>query len=101
MGLIVFLTPFCYGATIAGTVKGPNGASYQGVFVEAQNTKTRITVIVLSNSPRKYPIEHLPAGDYRVRIRAVGYRVDRQNTVNLSAAQNASLDSTLQNGVVR
>ena len=36
-----------------------------------------------------------------MQIRAVGYRVDPQNAVNLSAAQNASLDFALQNGVVR
>ena len=55
VGAIVFLGSACYGATITGTVKGADGAPFQGAFVEAQNTKTKITVIVLSDSQGRYP----------------------------------------------
>lgn len=100
-GLIAFLNFACYGATITGTVKGPDGAPFQGAFVEAQNTKTRITVIVLSDSLGRYHIENLPAGDYRVQIKAAGYRAEPRNDVPVTADQNASFDFLLQKGMVR
>ena len=74
---------------------------FQGAFVEAQNTKSRITVIVLSDSHGHYRIEKLPAGEYRLQIRAVGFRTDPRTGVNLTADQNASFDFALQTGMVR
>ncbi len=102
--LIAFLLSYgaaCYGANITGIVKGPDGAPFQAAFVEAQNTKSKITTIVLSNSQGKYRIENLAPGDYRVTIRAVGYRSDPRNGVSLAGDQNASLDFALQNDAVR
>jgi virginiamycin B lyase len=88
-------------STITGTVKGPDSAAFQGAFVEAQNMKTKVTVAVLSDTQGRYRIEDLPAGQYRVFLRAVGYRTDPRTGVDLAADQNASLDFTLQNGMVR
>lgn len=88
-------------STITGTVKGPDGGAFQGAFVEAQNAKTRITVAVLSNTQGHYRIEDLPAGQYRLFIRAVGYRSDPRADVNLAGEQNASFDFALQTGMVR
>ena len=100
-GLIVCIGSACSGATITGTVKGADGTSFQGAFVEAKNAKTKITVIVLSDSQGRYRIPDLAAGDYSVQIRAVGYRADPRNSMTLAADQNASLDFALQKGVVR
>ncbi len=33
-----------FAATVAGTVKGPDGAPFEGAFVQAVNSKTRISV---------------------------------------------------------
>jgi virginiamycin B lyase len=82
-------------------VKDPDGAPFQGAFVEARNTKMRMTVIVLSNRQGRYRLEKLPAGEYRVQINATGYRADPRAGVNLTADQNASLDFALQPGMVR
>src|SRR6266566_6635498 len=101
MSAIVLLGSACHSATITGTVKGVDGAPSQGVFVEAQNAKTKITVIVLSDSQGHYRVENLPGGEYRVQIRAVGYRAEPQTGVNLAADQTTSLDFALQKGVVR
>jgi virginiamycin B lyase len=100
LGLVVFLNSACYGATIRGTVKGVDAAPFQGAFVEARNIETKITAIVLSDSRGHYQIENLPAGNYRVEIRARGYRGDPRNDVILAADQNASFDFLLQNGMV-
>jgi virginiamycin B lyase len=91
----------CYGATIDGTVAGPSGTPFQGAFVEAQNMKTKMTVSVLSDTRGRYRIEKLPAGQYRLLIKAVGFRADPRTGVNLSADQNASYDFALQTSAVR
>ena len=41
-----------HAATVTGTVKGVDGAPFQGAFVMAQNAKTKITVNVLSDGQR-------------------------------------------------
>jgi virginiamycin B lyase len=89
-----------HGATITGTVKGPDGAPFRGAFVQAQNVMTRITVDVLSDRKGRYELENLPAGDYELRIRTVGYRAEPRSGVRLTADQNASFDWSLQKGVV-
>ena len=101
MSATIFLATFAHGATITGTVKGPDGAPFQGAFVQAQNTKTKITVNVLSHKDGGYRVEDLPAGEYVVRIRAVGYQADPRTGVKLTASQSASMDWALKPGTVR
>ncbi len=101
LSLIVFVASASQAATISGTVKGVDGAPYTGAFVEAQNTKTRITNIVLSDTHGQYRIPNLPAGEYRLQIRAVGFRTDPKMGVSLAADQQASYDFALQKGMVR
>jgi hypothetical protein len=48
LGAALFAVSFAYGAAVTGTVKGPDGAPFEGAFVQAQNTKTKILVSVLS-----------------------------------------------------
>ena len=99
--LMFFSGSACCAATITGTVKGTDAAPFQGAFVEVQNMKSRITTIVLSDIHGQYRIEKLPAGEYRLQIRAVGFRTDPRMGVNLTADQNASFDFALQTGTVR
>lgn len=101
LGWIVLLSPACFGSTVTGTVKGPDGAPFQGAFVEAQNSKTRMMVSVLSDPQGHYQIDNLPAGEYRLMIKAVGYRTDPRIGLNLTADQKVSFDFDLQKGTVR
>ncbi len=101
IGLVVFLGPLCYGATITGSVKSPDGAPFEGAFVQAQNTKTRMTFMVLTDNQGRYRVEKLPAGEYRVMIKATGYRSDPHTGVSLTADQDASFDFALQKTTVR
>src|ERR1700688_3377673 len=98
---VILLASVGRAAAITGTVKGVDGAPFQGAFVQAQNTKTRITVNVLSDGQGHYRIDQLPAGDYRVTIRAVGFSADARSGVSLAADQNASFDFALTKGMVR
>ena len=88
-------------ATISGTVKGPEGTALEGVFVQAQNKKTSITTIVLSDVQGHYRLEKLPAGDYKLSTRVTGYRGDSIPGVSLSAEQAASFDLSLRKSPVK
>src|ERR1700686_1969851 len=100
-GLALFLAGSCYGATLSGTVKGPDGAPVEGAFVQAQNTKTKISFFVLSDHQGHYRVEKLPAGEYRVQVKAIGLRVDPKSGVALTEDQSTSLDFALETGMVR
>ncbi len=88
-------------ASITGTVAGPDGKPFRGAFVEARNLKTRITVSVLSDNAGHYRIDELPAGDYRLQMRAIGYKADPKTGIALAADQTLSQDLALQQSYVR
>ncbi len=87
-------------ATITGTVTGADSEPFRAAFVEAQNLKTKITVMVLSDNNGRYRIENLPAGEYDVQIRAVGYKAEPHTGINLTTQQSATALFTLQKAVV-
>ena len=88
-------------ATITGTVNGPDGKPFRGAFVQAKNVKTKITTSVLSDNQGRYAIENLPAGDYRLTMRAIGYKSDPKSGITLGADQSASYDLALAQSYVR
>lgn len=90
-----------FGATITGTVKGPDGKPFMAAFVIAENAQNKMTVNVLSDEHGRYYIGNLPAANYVVRIRAIGYKSDPRNGVQLTADQKASFDFALQKTPVR
>jgi virginiamycin B lyase len=101
LSCVLFATSLAQAATITGTVTGPDGTPFRGAFVQARHAGLKMTVSVLSDNQGKYIVENLPAGDYRLQIRAVGYKADTKSGVALTADQNASYDFALQNGTVR
>ena len=98
---IAFLGPAGYGATVTGTVKGPDGAPFKAAFVQAQNVKSHITTYVLSDDQGRYQVDKLPAGEYRVQAQATGYRSDAKGGVTLTAEQSTSVDFAFQKSMVR
>ena len=101
VSLLIFFSSIAFGATVTGTVKGPDGAPFEGAFVQAVNAKTKISVSVLSDKQGRYRVENLPAGDYQVRVRAVGFTADPHSGVTLTADQNVSFEFALKQGTVR
>ena len=88
LGLVVVTPWVADAATISGTVAGPDGAAFRGAFVQARNAKSKIVVSVLSDRDGKYRVENLPAGEYRLQIKAPGYKSDPKSGVNLTADQS-------------
>jgi virginiamycin B lyase len=101
VSLMAAFSSFVHAATVTGNVKGPDGAPFEGAFVQAVNAKTNISVSVLSDKQGRYRVENLPAGEYQVRVRAVGFTTDPHSAVNLSADQDVSFEFALQKGTVR
>ena len=88
------------GATITGTIIGPDTEPFKGAFVQAQNLKTKITVIVLSQKDGTYRIENLPPGMYDMQIRAVGYKSEPRTILDLSAKPSATAAFMLKKAAV-
>src|SRR5256885_7224580 len=89
------------GSVISGTVKAPDGAGLPGAFVRAHNAQTKITFAVLSDPQGKYRMRDLPAGDYVLRVKAIGYKADPHPGVKVADGQSQSLDFSLQKGMVQ
>jgi virginiamycin B lyase len=98
---VILFGSACYAATITGTVKGPDGAPFEGAFVQAQNTKTRMWLIVLTDSQGRYRVEKVPAGDYTLSTKVTGFRSDPRPGLTVTAEQDASVDFTLQKANIR
>ena len=101
MSLFMLTASLAGGAAIKGSVKGPDGAPFMGAFVMARNSATKITVSVLSDQNGKYHVDALPAGEYDIRIHAIGYQADPRTDVTLTAGQNENFDFALQPGMVK
>ena len=88
-------------ATISGSVKGPDGAAFKGAFISAQNTKTKITLNVLSQPDGRYSIKNLPAGEYDVQVKSVGFTNNEAGKLTLAGDGSASKDFALGKGQVQ
>jgi virginiamycin B lyase len=100
-GLALYFAASCHGATVSGTVKGPDGAAVEGAFIQAQNAKTKMSFLVLSDRQGHYRVDKLPVGEYRVQVKATGLRAEPKNGVALSADQSVALDFSLETSMVR
>jgi virginiamycin B lyase len=101
LSLALYLASSCYGATVSGTVKGQDGAPIEGAFVQTQNTKTKISVYVLSDRQGHYRVDKLPSGDYRMQVKATGFRAEPKSGVALTVDQSVGIDFSMQPGIVR
>ena len=97
---VLALTCAAQAATITGSVTGPDGKPFRAAFVQAQNTKTKVTTSVLSQNDGNYHIKNLPAGDYEVRIKAPGYQNDQTSNLTIKDDAAGSKSFVLKKGKV-
>jgi virginiamycin B lyase len=93
------LAASAFGGTVSGTVKDPSGAPFQGAFVQAKNSATKITHSVLSDRQGRYRIPDLAPGEYDLQVKATGFKSDPQKGVKIGT-DAVSLDLPLQKGRV-
>ncbi len=99
--LTALMSATALGASIIGTVTGPDGKPFMGAFVAAENPQSRMTVNVLSDAQGRYHIDNLAGATYTVRVAAIGYASEPRGSVALAADAKASLDFALQKTPVR
>src|ERR1700688_643686 len=64
------------GGDISGIVKGEDGAPFRAAFVRAQNVKTKMLMMVLTDNQGQFRTDSLPAGTYVVWATSTGYKSD-------------------------
>src|SRR5258708_2537076 len=64
--LTALMSATALGASITGTISGPDGGPFMGAIVAAENPQSRMTVNVLSDVQGRYRISNLPGATYTV-----------------------------------
>src|SRR5882757_9031977 len=65
-------------AVLAGQVSSAEEGNMEGVMVTAKKAGSTIAISVVSDADGKFsfPASKIEAGDYNLRIRAIGYELD-------------------------
>src|SRR3954451_19129936 len=74
-------------AVLSGHVTSAEEGAMEGVMVTAKKAGSTIAVSVPSDAEGKFsfPASKIEAGDYNIRIRAIGYELDGPKTVSVGA----------------
>ncbi len=93
-------TAYAQTATSGGTIADPSGAGVPGATVTAKNLATASVRKATTSDTGTYSIPNLPVGKYEVSIEKTGFSLLRFNDIELTVAQNLTLDGTLELGAV-
>ena len=85
-------------AALTGQVTSAEEGAMEGVLVSAKKAGSTITITVVSDAQGRYsfPAAKLEPGQYALRIRAIGYDLDRPANVSVAAQQPAKHDLKLR-----
>src|SRR5947208_13835601 len=86
--------------TLNGTILDPAGAVVPGASVVAVNNATGEEHKTTSTSAGAYTLPYVPAGTYKLRISAPGFRTSEADNVILRVAQTLTVNMTLEVGAV-
>src|ERR1039458_4236298 len=84
--------------TIQGTVTDPSGAVVAGASVTATNVATGVQTNRLTTEAGVFALPLLPAGEYTVTAKAVGFETVTQVHVTVEALANVAVNPILQIG---
>jgi Carboxypeptidase regulatory-like domain len=85
-------------ATISGVVRDTSGALIPGVSVIVKHIESGSTRTAVSNETGNYRLPLLPVGPYEISTDMPGFKPQVRRGVNLSVAQEAVVDLTLEVG---
>jgi virginiamycin B lyase len=85
-------------AALSGRVSSTEDGALEGVLVSAKKAGSTMTVTVVTDRQGQYrfPQSRLTAGQYTIRIRAVGYDLDSADTVDIVENKTATADLKLR-----
>src|SRR5262245_1966962 len=81
----IALAPGPTDIALTGVVSSPEEGAMEGVLVSARKTGSTQTIAVASDQQGRYrfPATKLDPGQYSLKIRAIGYELDRDTTVSI------------------
>src|SRR2546430_4337170 len=86
--------------TLNGTVLDPAGAVVPGAAVVLVNNATGEEHKTTSTSAGAYTLPYIPAGTYKLRVSAPGFRTSEADNVILRVAQTLTVNITVEVGAV-
>src|SRR5580692_1379447 len=91
------------GGEISGSVKSDDGSPFRAAFVRAQNVKTKMLMIVLTDNQGQFHTDSLPAGAYEVWATSTGYRSDpsRRTDITVEDGKTTAASFTMKKGAVQ
>src|SRR6476661_8348737 len=76
-------------AALTGQVSSGEEGPMEGVLISAKKAGVTITVVSDAQGNYSFPAAKLEPGQYSLRVRAVGYDLERPSTVAVAAQQPA------------
>ena len=106
--ILVILLPLLFSSAFAqgergaldGIVTDQTGAVVAGAEVTVTHTETNIETKTTTTDAGVYRLSSLPAGKYKITVRANGFQTAVLNDVNLFVAQTLTVDIKLTPGQV-
>src|SRR4051812_44328656 len=86
--------------TLSGTITDPAGSVVPGATVIATNTATGVETTTTSTNTGTYTLPYLPAGTYKLRVTAAGFRTATAENIVLRVAQTQTADIKLEVGAI-
>src|SRR5690348_6274893 len=83
---------------ITGTITDPSGAAVGTAAITVVNESTGIRWNAKSNQDGIYTVPLLQPGNYRIEVKAPGFRTVSRSGIQLTVAQTAKLDFSLELG---
>jgi hypothetical protein len=101
LGLVLAgATAYAQTASIAGTIIDPSSAGVPAATITAKNQATASVRTATTDGTGTYSIPDLPVGSYDVSVEKQGFSVLRFVNIQLTVAQNLTLDGMLELGAI-
>ena len=98
--LLAAVTGYGQTGNIAGTIMDATGAGVPGAIITAKNLATASVRTATADNTGTYSIPNLAIGSYDVSVEKQGFAMLRVQNVELTVAQNLTLNGTLELGSV-
>jgi Carboxypeptidase regulatory-like domain/TonB dependent receptor len=98
--LLAGATAYAQTAAVTGTITDATSAGVPGATITAKNQATASVRTATTDDSGNYSIPNLPVGNYNVTVEKQGFSTLRFNAIELTVAQNLTLDGMLDVGNV-